>query len=138
MKKKLDFCYLLPVAALILEILPVSAVLVFAHPAADGTMLYERRLYSHISGMLIGYGNFGPFLTALCTCLVLILLVIFSITGRKGLRSGAKIVCDLAAAASLLPLVMGGTQLLCIGGAAVTVLLLAESILLYKAGRAQT
>ncbi len=137
MKKKIEVWYLLPAAALLLELLPVSAVLIFAHPSADGQLQYTRQYFSHISGTLIGYGNFGPLLTALATCLVLILLVCFYITKRTGLRSAAKIVCDLAAAASLLPLVMGGTQLLCIGGIAVTLLLLAESILLYQAGRAK-
>lgn len=58
-----------PLAALILELLPNGVVLNFANPEGEPW----RHTYSYFSLTPFGYANFGPFLTAILTCVLLAL-----------------------------------------------------------------
>lgn len=81
--KKISFLYLLlPLLALILEILPFGAVLNFANVADDGTIGYVRETYSYFSLMPVGYANIFPFSTAIFTCIVFALIVAYCITKK--------------------------------------------------------
>ena len=71
MKKRIPYL-LLPLITLILEILPYGAVCNFATETRR-----IRELYSYFDLTPYGYANFAPFLTALLTCIILVLLAEF-------------------------------------------------------------
>ncbi len=100
-KRILSIC--LPLAALVLEILPESAVLYFGNP--DGEPF--RETYSYFSLVPFGYADFGPFITAILTCLLLLLAVIACFKYSRGLNIAIMNVSGFAAAAALLPLMFG-------------------------------
>lgn len=58
--------------ALILEILPVGAVMVFATSPTERTI----EVYSYFSMLPVGYANFTPLLTGILTILIILLGVI--------------------------------------------------------------
>lgn len=96
--------------ALVLEILPFGAVLQFAKaPDAGGGTL--RQTFSYFSLTPFGYANFGPFLTALLSCLLLVLLGGFLLAktpqGTRLLRNVSLIVSLIALFTSLMPLFFG-------------------------------
>lgn len=89
--------------ALILQALPVSAVLVFKGPD-----YYNRNLYSCFDPMLWGYASFGPPLSALLSVTVLVLLTLVYLGRREALRSGAYICTILSALLMAIgPLLLG-------------------------------
>jgi len=101
MKKKLIMlCATL--IALVLEILPYGAVLNFANP--DGGPW--RRTYSYFDPTPFGYANFAPFIVALLTC-VLLILVVAAILTKKAMRTPLLTASAIATAFSLAPLLYG-------------------------------
>lgn len=83
-------------AALIMEILPYGAVLNFRDD--EGAI---RKTYSYFSLTPFGYANFAPFLTALFTCLLVLLALIECVRRSYGL---CKVICVLTSATLLLSL----------------------------------
>ena len=69
--KKLLITILITVT-FILELLPNGVVLNFANPEGESW----RRTYSYFNLIPFGYANFAPFITALLTIVLIILLVI--------------------------------------------------------------
>lgn len=108
--KKILFV-ILPLAALILELLPYGAVLNFANPEGEPW----RRTYSYFSLTPFGYANFGPFLTAILTCVLLVLVTIYLFKPRNGLNTAIKSVAAIATATSLMPLIFGADYITVIG-----------------------
>ena len=101
MKKKLIIlCTTL--IALVLEILPYGAVCNFANP--DGEPW--RYTYSYFDLTPFGYANFAPFIVALLTC-VLIVLIIVSLLSKKSMRTPILTVSAIATVLSLAPLLYG-------------------------------
>ena len=88
--------------ALILEILPYGAVCNFANP--DGEPW--RYTYSYFDLTPFGYANFAPFIVALLTC-VLIVLIIVSLLSKKTVRTPILTVSAIATVLSLAPLLYG-------------------------------
>lgn len=88
--------------ALILEILPYGAVCNFANP--DGEPW--RYTYSYFDLTPFGYANFAPFIVALLTC-VLIVLIIVSLLSKKTVRTPILAVSAIATVLSLAPLLYG-------------------------------
>lgn len=113
----------LPVIAIILEILPNGAVLNFANP--EGVPM--RNTYSYFSLTPFGYANFGPFLTAVFTCVLLVLAVIYVITGNKKLYVSVKIVSVISVLTSLMPLLYGFDAFSLVG-VTISAVLVAETI----------
>ncbi len=111
-----------PVMTIILEALPFGAVLIFSPSPAERI----RETFSYFNAMLFGYGNFAPFLTALLTCVIL-LLAFLSIK-RKKLCIAVFLVSLLATVVSLLPL-MQGSEHFTVVGLLITVTLALESVL---------
>lgn len=101
MKKKNLVLLVLPVVALVLEALPFGAVLNFASPDSEPI----RRTFSYFSLVPFGYANFGPFITAMLTCLILILALIGVFTGKG--KIGVSAVSVAAFVTSLMPLMFG-------------------------------
>ena len=128
MKKR--FLYLiLPLITLILEILPYGAVLNYALPATDGSIGHFRDLYSYFDLTPFGYANFAPLITAVISCLVFVLVMIYFITGNARVAVKAKNILYVAAVISLGPLIFGIRYFSLVGGC-ITITLIAELLLL--------
>ena len=124
MKKR--FLYLvLPIITLILEVLPYGAVCIFASSPTDRI----RETFSYFDLTTFGYANFAPFLTALITCLIFILLLIYWLKGNVVFAIKAKNILYVATVMSLGPLVFG-LSYFSVVGALITTCLIAELLLL--------
>lgn len=123
MKKRLLYL-ILPMITLMLELLPFGAVCNFAN--ADGRVF--RMTYSYFSLIPFGYANFAPLVTALLTCVIIILLTVYCIMGSNGVAIVAKSILWICAVISLGPLTFG-IRSFSVVGALITVSLIAELIL---------
>ena len=101
MKKKIITLALL-LSALVLEILPYGAVLNFANPEGEPF----RKTYSYFSMIPYGYANFGPLITAILTCIMLVIIVL-SILLKKDWSKSISIISAIATLTSLAPLMFG-------------------------------
>ena len=110
----------LPIVALILELLPNGVVLCFANPEGEPWV----HTYSHFDMTPFGYANFGPLIAAVLTCVLLLLAVIYFFKPRKGLNTAIMNVAGFAAVAAFGPL-MFGTEYLTVIGIIVGLLLVA-------------
>ena len=129
MKKRLLYL-ILPIITLILEILPYGAVCNFMRPSADGTSIgHFRELYSYFDLMPFGYANFAPLFTGIITCIILLLLVIYCITGKTRLAIIAKNILYVCVVFSLGPVVLG-FHFLSVVGVLITLCLIGEILLL--------
>ena len=81
-----------------------------------------RRTYAYFSLTPFGYANFGPFITAILTCVLLVLVVIYLFKPRKELNTAILNVSGFATAASLMP-VMFGFDYITVIGIIITILL---------------
>ena len=120
MKVKKVGLLLLSASAVILELLPYGAVLNFANPEGEPW----RQTFSYFSLTPFGYANFGPFITALLTCVLLILSVITIFKYRKGLNTAIMNISGIAALVSLSPLLYGISYISAVG-VAISVILIA-------------
>ncbi|MBR3996310.1 MAG: hypothetical protein IKI97_13675 [Clostridia bacterium] len=111
---------ILSASAIILELLPYGAVLNFGNP--DGEPW--RKTFSYFSLTPFGYANFGPLITALLTCVLLILSVICIFKYSKGLNTAIMNISGIATLVSLSPLLFGISYVSAVG-VAITVILLA-------------
>lgn len=101
MKKKLVMlCTTL--IALVLEILPYGAVCNFA--LDEGESL--RQTFSYFDLTPFGYANFAPFIVALLTC-VLTVMIVVSLVSKKPIRTPILTVSAVATVLSLAPLLYG-------------------------------
>ncbi len=117
MKKKIILSLSI-VLTLILELLPYGAVLNFGNP--DGEPW--RKTYSYFSLLPFGYANFGPLITAILTCILIILIIIGWFKYSRGLNIAIMYVSGFATVTSLLPLFLGINYISVIG-ISITVLL---------------
>lgn len=124
-KKRLLYL-ILPVVTLVLEILPYGAVCNFANPEGKPW----RKTYSYFSLLPFGYANFAPLLTAIMTCFIAVLSIIYCLTGRYNVAVIAKIMLCVAAILSLCPLLLGITYFSVVG-ALITLCLIAQLILIH-------
>ena len=124
MKKRLMYLAL-PALTLILEILPYGAVCNFANPEGEAW----RRTYSYFDLTPFGYANFAPLLTALLTCLIFVLTVIFVIKGKTTVATAAKYILLAATVISLGPLLLG-LEYFSVIGSFITAALAAQLLLL--------
>lgn len=124
MKKRLLYL-ILPIITLFLEILPYGAVCNFANPEGEPW----RRTFSYFDLTPFGYANFTPLLTAIITCLIFVLLVIYCIKGNVRTAIRAKNILCVAVVMSLGPLVFGITYFPSVAGL-ITLSLVAELLLL--------
>lgn len=124
------FKYLIiPLITLILEIIPYGAVCNFARPATDGSIGYFRELYSYFDLLPFGYANFSPLITALLTCIIILLLVVYCFTGKHVLANIAKKFLYFTIAISLYPLLLG-FRFFSIVGTLITASLIAQALLI--------
>lgn len=109
MKKKIIvLCILL--CTLVLEILPYGAVCNFANPEGPP----HRVTYSYFSMIPYGYGDFGPLITAILTCIMLVILVL-SLLLKKNWSKSISIISAIATLTSLAPLMFGFSNFSLVG-----------------------
>lgn len=111
MKKKILYL-IFPIITLILEILPFGAVCNFANPEGESI----KNTYSYFDLTPYGYSNFAPFLTAIITCVILVLLIIYLFSSKEKMLAVIKIMLCVAIALSLCPLLLGLNYFSLIGG----------------------
>lgn len=114
-----------PMIAIFLETLPYGAVLIVAPSPTDRI----QKTFPYFSLTPLGLGNPAPFLTALLTCIIL-LLALISIK-RNRLHIAVCSVSAITAIISLLPLVFGVKWFSIIGGM-ITIALVFECFLAGK------
>ena len=130
MKKRLMYI-ILPIITLIFEILPYGAVCNFARPATDGSIGHFRELYSYFDLVPFGYANFAPFITAILTCLILLMLVIYCLIGKSKLLLYTKRMVFACAIISFGPIILG-IRFLSFVGILITLTLIAELVLISR------
>ncbi|NLC25267.1 MAG: helix-turn-helix transcriptional regulator [Fastidiosipila sp.] len=110
--------------SIILEILPSGTVLIFA-PGPDERI---KQTFSYFSLIPFGYANFFPFLTAISTVTVSILLALALIkkSNVTRLQNAAFICTVIALIFSLMPTLIFGTDYITVLGILITILLLAS------------
>ena len=101
MRRKIGLTVALLVA-LVLEILPYGAVCVFANPEGKDW----RRTYSYFDLTPFGYANFAPFVVALLTCVLLLLVGILWGT-KRDVMGAVRVLSTGATVLSLAPLLFG-------------------------------
>ena len=110
------------IVILVLELLPYGAVLNFAN--AEGEVL--RTTYSYFDLTPYGYANFGPFITAILTCVLLVISIINLLVENGKIKTTIMIVSLIALVASLAPLLINCYSIL---GGAISLLLLVVFII---------
>ena len=124
MKKR--FLYLLlPIITLILEILPYGAVCIFATSPTERV----KETFSYFDLIPFGYANFSPLITAIMTCVIFLLLIIFCIKGNVHAAIKAKNMLYVAIVISLGSLIYGIEYFSLVAGF-ITLSLVAELLLL--------
>ena len=103
MKKSRILILILPIVILILEALPWGVVLNFA---VDGGGVV-RRTYSCFSIKPFGYANFGPFVTAVLSCGLMLTALLYCFTGKAKFGGMTKDLSMIAFVSSFMPLVLG-------------------------------
>ena len=103
--------WVLPLTALIFELLPSGVVLRFANPDGDPWV----RTYCYFDLTPFGYANFGPLIAGVLTCVLLLLVVIYLLKPRKGLNTALMNVSGFAAVAAFAPVMFGVEYLTVIG-----------------------
>ncbi len=101
MKNKRIVTVLFTVAAIVLEALPYGAKLKFGLDNGETT----EKLFSYFSLTPYGYANFLPFITAVLTCVLLVMAVVILFRDSEKLKKAFKyfsVVVFVAGALSLL------------------------------------
>ncbi len=127
--KKLTYL-ILPAITLILEILPYGAMMRHAHISPDLSIGYYKTTHSYFDLIPFGNANFAPLLTAIVTCLIITLLIVFCFTDNTMVLKITKAFLIIGTVLSLCPLLLG-IDFFSITGTLITVTLLAESILIF-------
>ena len=131
MKRRLQYL-ILPVITVILEILPYGAVCNFGNPEGEPW----RKTFSYFDMIPFGYANFAPLLTAITTCAILALLLVYLFADKHRMLSVAKRLLCVGTVLSLCPLLFG-IRFFSVVGALITMSLVAEYILILALDRKQ-
>ena len=123
----------LPIAAVVLELLPYGVALNFGYPSDTGDILYKRETYAYFSLMPFGYGMFGPLLSAILTC-VTAAAAVLAVALKKNWAKAIVGLCTAAVIASVSPLLFG-LRYFTVLGAVITLLLAAEGLLILRLRR---
>lgn len=99
------------IVSIILEALPYGAVCNFATP--EETI---RQTFSYFDLTPFGYANFGPFLTACLTCVILLLSVLLFTKFSSKIKNVITIVSCISVVTSFMPLMFGFSYYSVVGG----------------------
>lgn len=128
MKKRNIINAIIALAIIILESLPYGAVLNFGEPASGGSIKFIRSTYAYFSLTPFGYADFGPFLTAVLSCVLLCLIVVSIFTKKSTLQNACYVLSIFAFLTSLMPLLLGMSYY-SVCGLAISALFVVEFIL---------
>ena len=131
MKRKMQYL-IFPIITLVLEILPYGAVCNFANPEGEPW----RRTYSFFDLTPFGYANFAPLLTAITTCVILILLFVYLFIVNPRIITATRALLCVGIVLSLCPLLYG-ISFFSVVGVLITVSLIAELGLLIVTDKVQ-
>ena len=130
MKKRFIYV-ILPIITLILEIIPYGAVLNFGRPSETGEIGYFRELYSYFDMTPFGYANFAPLITGIFTCITLLRIIGYCISGKSTVAIVGRNLCIITAIINLCPLLYG-VKYLSVVAVLVSISLVMEAWLLNK------
>lgn len=119
MKKRIP-AIVLPIIAVMLELLPWGVVLYFAD--AEGGL--RRSTYSHFSLIPYGYANFAPFFTAMLSCVILLLALIYILKSGAGIKKAITVLSLVSCVLSFAPVLYGVRYLTPVGICVSSVLIL--------------
>jgi len=126
LKRKLPIViFAILIVILVLELLPYGAVLYFGNP--EGEPL--RETFSYFDLTPYGYANFGPFITAILTCVLLVISIINLLVDNDKIKTTIKIVALIALVASLAPLIVNSYSVI---GGVISLLLLVIVVISMK------
>lgn len=126
LKRKLPIAiFAILIVILVLELLPYGAVLYFGNP--EGEPL--RETFSYFDLTPYGYANFGPFITAILTCVLLVISIINLLVDNDKIKTTIKIVALIALVASLAPLIVNSYSVI---GGVISLLLLVIVVISMK------
>lgn len=123
MKNKIIFL-IANILTLCFEIFAKGAVCIFATP--EKTI---PEYFSYFSLTPYGYANFGPFITAVLTCVLFIFAVMTFTPLSAKIRKAVKIVSLISVITSFLPLIMFGVRYFNIYSCIISVLLIVQFII---------
>ena len=121
-RKQPIIAFAILIVILVLELLPYGAVLHFGNPEGEPF----RATFSYFDLTPYGYANFGPFITAILTCVLLVLSIINLLVETGKIKTIIKIVSLIAFVISLAPLLVNCYSVL---GGAISILLLSVFII---------
>ena len=124
MKKRIQYL-IVPIITLILELLPYGAVCNFAPSPTER----YRETFSYFDLVPFGYANFAPLFTAIISCLIFLLLLIYCINGNIRTAIIARNILYVGLILSICPLIYGISYFSFVG-ALITISLAAELIVL--------
>ncbi len=123
MKNKIIFL-IASILTLCFEIFTKGAVCIFATP--EKTI---PEYFSYFSLTPYGYANFGPFITAVLTCVLFVFAVMMFTPFADKIRKAVKIVSLISVITSLLPLIMFGFNYFNVYSCIISALLLVQFII---------
>ena len=126
MKKLRFLSFICPVIALICEILPYGAVLNFWNPEGEPF----RETYSYFNLTPFGYANSAPLITAILTCIIIVVTVIFLIKPKRTAAKALAVLSLITYVISLMPLLFGISFFSIVGGI-ISTALAANTVLMF-------
>ena len=119
--------------ALVLEMLPIGAVMVFATSSTERTI----EVYSYFSMLPVGYANFAPLLTGILTILIILLGVIalFRFDKTASIRRTIFVCSIISLLFSIVPVFLFGTVGMTAASYAVSCVILLSNCLQAVANR---
>lgn len=86
---------------IVLEIIPTGVVCLFS----DDNGVTIKKTFSYFDLTPYAYGDFAPLITALLSCLTLILCIVYCLQGRRSINSAISIFSLFAAFISVTPII---------------------------------
>lgn len=123
MPKKVSLL-VITIITIVLEALPFGSVLTFANPEGEPW----RNTFSYFDPINYGWLNFAPNLTAILTCVLLVLSVIYIIRDNKKVNIAYSIISAIALITSLMT-ILRGIRYFTVVGALISLCLLLNTII---------
>ena len=94
------------IVILVLELLPYGVVLEFAHMSPDLSISYYEQHFSYFDLIVYGYGNVGALFTAILTCALIVITVIYCFVKNSKMKIAINILSFVAFLTSLTPMLV--------------------------------
>ena len=133
MKRKI-LLIIMPIILIVLEILPYGAVLNFSNQQEGGSFGTIRQTTSYFDLLPFGYANFGPFLTAVLSCTILLMTLFYLKIQRKNILNTIFMISIIAFLTSVMPL-MFGLDSYSIVGALISICIIIEACIVKRTSK---